>query len=142
MTFAPIPLRTMLAVAPIALPGAPGWLRRRVLAWLSGGADVDDSVPVAALIAAGSADYVLRQPLPQRFRADELRSLDIPVLALIAGRSVIHDARRAADRARSTLRRGQVELWPAASHALTGEFADEIAVRSHRFWDEVDRLAE
>ncbi|MEV3901437.1 alpha/beta fold hydrolase [Mycobacterium sp. NPDC050551] len=138
MTFAPIPVRTMLAVAPMGLPGTPRFVRRRVLRWLSGGADVDESVPVAALISAGTADFVLRQPLPQRFADDELRALDIPVLALIAGRSVIHDAPRAAARARELLRRGQVELWPAASHAINGEFPDEIAARAGRFWDEVD----
>ncbi|MGA5464174.1 alpha/beta fold hydrolase [Mycobacterium sp. NPDC050041] len=137
-TFAPIPVRTMLAVAPMGLRGTPRFLRRRVLRWLSGGADVDESVPVAALISAGTAGFVLRQPLPQRFTDHELRALDIPVLALIAGRSVIHDAPRAAARARELLRRGQVELWPAASHAINGEFPDEIAARAGRFWDEVD----
>ncbi|MCZ8379070.1 alpha/beta hydrolase [Mycobacterium sp. CPCC 205372] len=138
MTFAPIPVRTMLAVAPMGLPGTPQFVRRRVLRWLSGGADVDERVPVAALISAGTTDFILRQPLPQRFTDDELRSLDIPVLALIAGRSVIHDARRAARRARDLLTRGQVELWPDASHAINGEFPDEIAARAGQFWDEVD----
>lgn len=60
------------------------------------------------------------------------------MLALIAGRSVIHDARRAARRARELLPRGQVELWPDASHAVNGEFPNEIAARAGQFWDEVD----
>ncbi|HEX2212668.1 MAG TPA: alpha/beta fold hydrolase, partial [Mycobacterium sp.] len=78
MTFAPIPIRTMLAVAPMGIPGVPEAYRRRVLRWLSGGGDVDDSDPVAALIAAGAADFDLRQPLPRRFTAGELRALDVP----------------------------------------------------------------
>lgn len=138
LTFAPIPVRTMLAVTPLALPRTPAVLRRRVLRWMSGGAEVDDSDPVAALIAAGTADYVLQQPLPARFTDAQLRALDIPVLAVIAGRSVIHDAERAAGRARETLRRGVVEVWPDASHAINGEFPGRIADRAGRFWAAVD----
>ncbi|WP_082753621.1 alpha/beta fold hydrolase [Mycobacterium sp. NAZ190054] len=136
MTFAPIPFRTMLAVIPLGLPRVPEVVRSRVLRWLSGGAEVDESVPVAALIASGSRDFVLRQPLPTRFTGAQLRGLDIPVLALIAGRSVIHDAARAAEAARSLLPHGQVELWPQASHAINGEYPDRISERVHRFWDE------
>lgn len=139
MTFAPIPIRTMLAVIPMALPGGPEFLRRRVMEWISGGADLDDSAAVASLIAAGARDFVLRQPLPTRFTADQLKALDIPVLALIAGRSVIHDAHRAASSAAKLLPRAEVELWPHASHAISGEYADEIAVRAQHFWDRVDR---
>lgn len=139
MTFAPIPIRTMLAVAPMGIPGVPEAYRRRVLRWLSGGADADDSEPVAALIVAGTADFELRQPLPRRFTADELRALDVPVLALLAGRSVIHDAERAAATARELLRHGHVELWSDASHAINGEFPGEIAQAAGEFWREVDR---
>jgi pimeloyl-ACP methyl ester carboxylesterase len=139
LTFAPIPLRTMLAVAPMGLARTPEWLRRRVLRWIAGGAAVSDAGPVAELIAAGTADFELHQPPPARFSRTQLAALDAPVLALIAGRSVIHDARRAADTARTALRHGQVELWASASHAITGEFPDEIAARAHRFWDGVDR---
>ncbi|MGB3356331.1 MAG: alpha/beta hydrolase [Mycobacterium sp.] len=138
MTFAPIPIRTMLAVIPMGLSGAPEFLRKQVLKWISGGVDLDDSVAVAALIAAGARDFVLRQPLPTRFTADQLKALDVPVLALIAGRSVIHDGRRAAESAAKLLPRAEVELWPHASHAISGEYADEIGERAHRFWKRID----
>jgi hypothetical protein len=36
-----------------------------VFSWISGGADVDDSLPEAALISAGSTDYVLRKAMPK-----------------------------------------------------------------------------
>lgn len=138
MTFAPIPKPTMLAVAPLALPWVPGVLRRGVLQWISGGAVVDDSDPVAALIAAGSRDHVVRQPFPKRFTEDQLRDLDIPVLAILAGRSVVHDATRAANAARMLLQHGQVKLWPDASHALNGEYPAEIDALTRRFWCDVD----
>ena len=139
MTFARLPVKTVLATLPLVVPWAPEALRRRVLSWIAGGADVDDTLPEAALISAGSTDFVLAKPPPTLFTDEQLRALDVPCLALIAGRSVIHDAARAAARARRLLPLGQVELWPEASHAMNGEFADEIARRAHRFWDEVDR---
>jgi pimeloyl-ACP methyl ester carboxylesterase len=114
-------------------------LRRRVFSWMSGGAPVDESVPEARLLSAASADFVLRTPMPRRFTDDQLRGIDLPVLALIAGRSVMLDADRAAATARSLLPRGQVELWADASHAINGECPDEIAARSHRFWGDLDR---
>jgi pimeloyl-ACP methyl ester carboxylesterase len=138
MTFARIPVKTALVSGALFAPGVPEALRRRVLRWIAGGADADDSVPEAALISAGSNDFVLRSAMPKVFTDDQLRSLDIPVLALLAGRSVIHDASRAAARARNLLPHGQVELWPDASHAINGEFPDRIADSAHRFWDRVD----
>ena len=136
LTFAPIPIRSMLMMLPMALPTVPEALRRRVLRWIAGGAEVDDSVPVAALIASGTKDFVLRQPVPARFTASQLRALDVPVLALIAGRSVIHDATRAAATARNLLPRGQVELWPDASHAINGEYPEKITEMAAAFWTE------
>lgn len=53
--------------------------------------------------------------------------LDVPVLAMIAGRSAMHDSAAAAETARRTLQRGHVEVYPDASHAPNGEYPDEIA---------------
>ena len=109
-----------------------------MFSWISGGADVDDSLPEAALISAGSTDYVLRKAMPKSFTDDQLTTLALPVLALIAGRSVMLDAARAAARARNLLPRGQVELWAEASHAINGEYPAEIAETAAVFWDDVD----
>ncbi|MGE2726560.1 alpha/beta fold hydrolase [Mycolicibacterium pulveris] len=138
-TFAPVAVKAMLVSPVLVLPGVPDRLRRRVLSWLSGGAEVDDSLPEAALISAGSTDYVLRKAIPKMITDEQLRALDIPVLALLGGRSVMHDAGRAAVRARNLLPHAQVELWSDASHAINGEYAAEIADRASAFWDEVDR---
>jgi pimeloyl-ACP methyl ester carboxylesterase len=137
MTFARIPLKTALVSGALFAPSVPEALRRRVLRWIAGGADADDSVPEAALISAGASDFVLRTPMPKVFTDGQLRSLDIPVLAFLAGRSVIHDAERAAARARNLLPNGQIEFWAEASHAINGEYPEEIAARSHRFWADV-----
>ncbi|ODQ94584.1 alpha/beta fold hydrolase [Mycolicibacterium holsaticum] len=136
-TFAPVAVKAVLASPALFLPGVPGGLRRRVLSWISGGAEVDDSQPEAALISAGSADYALRKAMPKLITDEQLRALDIPVLALLGGRSVMHDAARAAARARNLLPRGQVELWADASHSINGEYAAEIADRAGAFWDQI-----
>jgi pimeloyl-ACP methyl ester carboxylesterase len=137
MTFAPIPIKALLVSAGMFLP-VPEPLQRRVFSWIAGGADVDESLPEAALISAGSSDHVLRKAMPKSFTDDQLRSLDIPVLALIAGRSVMLDAASASARARNLLPRGQVELWADASHAINGEYPAEIAERAGAFWDDAD----
>jgi pimeloyl-ACP methyl ester carboxylesterase len=137
MTFAPIPVKAILASLGLFLP-VPETVRRRVLKWISGDAEFDDSLPEAALIGAGSKDFAIAKPMPKLFSDKQLRSLDLPVLALIAGRSVMLDDARAAARARNLLLRGQVELWPDASHAINGEYPVEIAKRAAQFWDEVD----
>ena len=103
-----------------------------------GGAEVDDSLPEAALISSGSIDFVLRKAMPKAITDEQMRSLDLPVLALIAGRSVLLDPARAVARARRLLPRGQVELWPDASHAINGEYPAGITERAGSFWDDVD----
>jgi pimeloyl-ACP methyl ester carboxylesterase len=138
-TFAPMPTKSMLISAGLFLP-LPELLRRKIFSWISGGADVDDSVPEAALIGAGSTDYVLCKAMPTLLTDDQLRSLDIPVLALIAGRSVMLDAPRAVARARNLLPQGQVELWADASHAINGEYPAEIAETAAAFWGNVDAV--
>ncbi len=109
-----------------------------MFSWISGGADVDESLPEAALISAGSTDFVLRKAMPKSFTDDELQSLDVPVLAL--DRRSKRDARRRlrGGTARNLLPRGQVELWADASHAINGEYPAEIAERAGAFWDGVD----
>ena len=136
VTFTPIPIKAMVASAAVFLP-VPEPLQRRAFRWIGGGADADDSVPEAALIAAGARDFTLRKAMPRLFTDDQLRSFDVPVLVLIAGRSVMLDAARATARARNLLPRGQVELWPDASHAINGEYPAEIAETAAAFWDSV-----
>ncbi|MCV7281995.1 alpha/beta hydrolase [Mycolicibacterium flavescens] len=138
-TFAPVAARAVLVSPALFLPGVPRALRRRVLSWISGGVDLDDAAAAAQLIDAGATDYALRKAMPKMISDDQLRGLDIPVLALIGGRSVMHNPARAAARARKTLRHGQVELWADASHAINGEYADEIAERAAQFWAGCER---
>lgn len=135
MTFDRIPLPMLAASIPMVIPGVPQWIRRRLLSWIAGGSDVGAAAPVAELISAGTTDFVLRLPAPVRFTDAQLQGLQLPVLGLLGGRSVVVRADRAAQHARKLLPQAQIEVWPEASHAINGEYPDEIAARAQRFWD-------
>lgn len=63
----------------------------------------------------------------------QLRSISVPVLVLIGGRSVIYDPRRAQQRARRLIRNVQAEIIPDASHALIEEKAERVNARILQF---------
>lgn len=75
------------------------------------------------------------------WREDALRRVRVPVLAVIAGRSIIHRPKSAADRARALLPHARVEMWGDASHALNGEFPQRISDITHQFLDGIDEEA-
>ncbi|OLT14697.1 hypothetical protein BJF78_17675 [Pseudonocardia sp. CNS-139] len=121
-----------------ALPAAPAFVRNRMLSWISGGAPVEDE-PAAAVIAAAMREYRMGVPPPAYPSDAALRGLRVPALVLIAGRSRIHHPRKAYERARALLPDAQVELWPHASHAISGECAAQVNERILGFTDAVDR---
>lgn len=133
-TFTGVPAKAMLASVALFAPGVPESWRRRVHSWIAGGSDMADAAIESALIDAGAKDFTLRTPMPKLFSDEQLRGIDVPVLALIAGRSVMLDPKRAAARARELLPCGKVELWDGASHAINGEYPEEIAQRAGLFW--------
>lgn len=131
-TFAPLSWKMIVVSLGSVLPGMPEGLRNRLLGWISGGLDNASEHIEGRLIASGMRDFKVSFPSPALPGADELRSLRVPVLALIAGKSIVHDAEKAAARAR-TLRDSAVEIWPEASHALNGEYPERLAERVHAF---------
>ncbi len=138
-TLARFPPRVALA-ALAALPFAPRSARRRFLSWISGDAPVPEDDPVARVISVGMDEYRPAEPGPAYPADDDLRSISVPVLALVGGRSVIHDPSKAVARAMSLLPDVEAELWPAASHAISGECADQVNARVLRFVGRVDRV--
>jgi pimeloyl-ACP methyl ester carboxylesterase len=125
-TFADMPLRTIVRSLPSSLPWLPRSWRDSFNSYTAGGAPVED-VPVADMIEAGMQHYTLRLPQPSRISEAELGAMNIPVLAIIAGNSVMHDSDVAAKTAERALPDGDVRLYPGASHAINGEHPDQIA---------------
>ncbi|MET9020973.1 alpha/beta hydrolase [Actinopolymorpha sp. NPDC004070] len=124
--FAGMPVATILRSLPASLPWLPKSWRDGFNSYTAGGAPVED-VPVAAMIEAGMRHYTLRLPQPRRISEERLAALDLPTLAIIAGRSVMHDPEVAARTASRALRHGTTRVYPDASHAVNGEYPDLIA---------------
>ncbi|MHA6798499.1 alpha/beta fold hydrolase [Bounagaea algeriensis] len=66
---------------------------------------------------------------------EQLRSITSPVLALVSGKSTVHDPRKAVDRATRLIPDARVELWPSAGHAISAECADAVNARLLDFLD-------
>lgn len=132
LVFDDLPLGTVLRTIPIAFPWAPRAWRDSFNSYTAGGATVED-VPLARMIEAGTQHYRLRLPAPARIDEERLAGIDVPLLALIAGRSVMHDPAVAADTATRVLGAEQVHVYDDASHAINGEYPQEIAADIEAF---------
>lgn len=125
--FDDMPLETIVRSIPAAFSWLPKSWRDSFNSYTAGGAPVED-VPVADMIEAGMQHYRMKLPQPEPVSPDQLSSLDMPVLAFIAGQSVMHDPQVAAETAQQALADGTVHVYPEASHAINGEYPDQLAV--------------
>src|SRR5690625_253921 len=126
LVFDDLPLGTILRSLPASLPWLPKSWRDSFNSYTAGGAPVDEE-PIAEMIEAGMQHYSLKIPAPTRISEEDLRELEMPVLAVIAGKSVMHDPPVAVAAAKRALPEGAVRVYPRASHALNGEFPEQLA---------------
>ncbi|GAA4907946.1 alpha/beta fold hydrolase [Streptomyces coeruleoprunus] len=136
-TLGDFPVELLLRSALTAVPGVSRWARPAFFRWINGGVAVRREDPVADLIAAGMRDYRMATPMPPLITDSQLRSLALPVLALVAGRSVMHDPQAALARAQAQIPGVRAELWPAATHSLPSESPAETDAAILRFVDSV-----
>ncbi|MFE4976337.1 alpha/beta fold hydrolase [Kitasatospora sp. NPDC056651] len=95
---------------------APRALRPRLARKLGNSAILDTEL--MALLRA-SAGFRRRLPLAATLTDDELRAVGAPVLALLGGRSALHDAPTTAERLHRLLPDAEVHTVPDAGHSLT-----------------------
>ena len=133
--FDDIPLGTVVRSLPAAFPWMPKAWRDSFNSYTAGGAPVED-VPVAEMIEAGMQHYRMKLPQPERVSPEQLAALEMPVLAFIAGESVMHDPPTATETAEQALTDGTVHVYPQASHAINGEYPDQIAADTEEFFAE------
>lgn len=126
LVFAGLSTEVVLRSIPVSVRWAPRSWRDSFASWTANGAPVED-VPVARMIEAGLQAYVVKLSAPARPSEDQLAAVGVPVLVLMAGKSRLHDAGEAAKLAERSLRQGTVKSYPDASHAINGEYPDEIA---------------
>ncbi|MDX2358754.1 alpha/beta hydrolase [Dietzia sp. PP-33] len=131
-TFGSIPLETAVRAIPASVPWLPKSWRDSFASYTAGGAPVED-VPVARMIETAMSSYSIRLPQPALIPEDDLAALEMPVLAILAGQSVMHDTAEAAEVAERVLRSGTVVVYPEASHAVGSEEAAQIALEIEAF---------
>lgn len=136
--FAPIRLKMILASIPATVPGVPKPIREKMLSYISGGAEADESVPVAKLIETGMRNFKIKLPAPDQFKKEDLAKINRPVLALIAENSTMHDAQKAVATGKKYVKNIQIESWPGASHAINGEFPEEVNRRILVFVNDIE----
>lgn len=124
--FGGLPISTILRSIPVSFSWSPQAWRESFSSYTAGGAEVQD-LPVAHMIEAGMQHYRLKLPMPSRISEAEASSLGVPVLAFIAGRSVMHDVPTVIATAKRTLGEESVKVYPDASHAINGEYPEETA---------------
>lgn len=121
-----IPLATVVRSIPAAVSWLPRGWRDGFASYTAGGAPVADE-PVADMIEAGMSTYAMRLPQPSTIPAERLAAIRVPVLAIVAGRSVMHDPATSVATAERAFGPGGVRVYPDATHALNGEQPDRIA---------------
>ncbi|MCP2635705.1 alpha/beta hydrolase [Microbacterium sp. HD4P20] len=125
-TFGDLSMEAVVRSIPASLPWLPRSWREDFASWTANGAAVEDE-PVADMIEAAMQNYRLGSPPPARFSDEQLAGVRLPVLVIMAGASVMHDSRAAAEVAERTLVDGTVEVYDDASHAITGEEPQRVA---------------
>jgi pimeloyl-ACP methyl ester carboxylesterase len=139
-TFANLSPEAIMRSILISVSWFPKSWRDSFISWTAGGAPVEDE-PIADMIEAGMQSYRLALPAPSRFSEQQLAGVDLPVLAIIAGESPMHDAAAAATFADRVLADGRIEVYPDASHAINGEYPRRIAADVATFLDNVSQAA-
>jgi pimeloyl-ACP methyl ester carboxylesterase len=124
--FAPMSTEAILRSIPASVGWFPKAWRDDFASWTAGGAPVED-VPLAQLRETGFQTYALKLPAPTQPSEHTLATVECAVLVIMAGQSPMHDSAAAAETARRSLSKGTVLSYPDASHAINGEYPQEIA---------------
>lgn len=108
-----------------ALTGAmPPAVRSRYLRWAAGSPDAAD--PRMRLLATGANGYRIRSETPSYFSDDALRSVRVPALLLLGGRSVVNAPNRVLARARRLIPGVDADIVVGGTHALPYDFPDLV----------------
>ena len=138
--FDAIPLKMVLLSIPASVPIIPKSIRDRMLSYISGEAEIDENEPTAKLIETGMRTFKSKLPMPQQIKESQLNGINIPVLAIIAGKSTMHHPEKAAAVAEESLshENSEVVVFEEASHAVNGEYPEELADAIQQFITPMD----
>jgi len=139
VTFTRMPLSVIWKSIPSALPFLPQSWRDKALESI-GGAPVDRSDPMTAVIAAGTQHYKPVRATPKPFSQEQLESLQVPVWAVMARQSTVTNAEAAVDNARAHVPDIRIEACEG-THSLPFEQPERISACLTEFMDAHDPAA-
>lgn len=140
LVFAPFSLKIILFSLITMLPFVPQSWRKKSMSWISGGAEVDLQNSTSLLISIGLKGFIIKTPPPKQFTIEQLNSIHVPILVIFAGKSIVHNSAKALKYAKSLSIHVEAEIWTEASHAINGEFPNEINERIDTFLSEMNSL--
>jgi pimeloyl-ACP methyl ester carboxylesterase len=133
--FDPIPLKMILASIPASIPILPKSLREKMLSYISGGAEVQNNDPVARLIETGMRTFKSKLPMPKHITEHQLKTLEMPVLGILAEKSTVHHAKESLEIGNKSLTNplSEMVIFKNASHAINGEYPAKLAENIEQF---------
>ncbi len=87
----------------------------------------------AKTINIAMSDFYFGTAFPLGTRKTALKSLTCPVLAIMAGKSPLHDANQAVRSGRKWVKNIEIENWKDATHGFSFELADEVNEKMRLF---------
>ncbi|MBD7937574.1 alpha/beta hydrolase [Cytobacillus sp. Sa5YUA1] len=138
--FGPIPLKMIFASIPASVSAVPKPIREKMLSYISGGAETDENEPIGKLIETSMRTYKSKLPLPEKITEEQLQELKIPVLGIIAEDSTMHHSKKSMEVGIENLKNplSQMVMFANASHAINGEYPDELAQHINDFLGKVE----
>lgn len=138
--FGPIPLKMILASIPASIPAIPQSIREKMLSYIAGGVETDGSEPISKLIETSMRTYKSKLPLPEKITEEHLKELKMPVLGILAEDSTMHHSQESMDVGLENLQHplSHMVMFSNASHAINGEYPEELAKNIVDFLHEVD----
>jgi len=94
--------------------------------------------PMTRIVTTSMENFLFRTPIPRRISKRDLNRIDCPVLAIMAGESLLHDAEKAVEVGRAQVRNIEIESWEGASHALNFEKDRLVNDRVIRFMEKLE----
>jgi pimeloyl-ACP methyl ester carboxylesterase len=139
--FDPIPLKMILASIPASIPILPKSLREKMLSYISGGAEVQNNDPMARLIETGMRTFKSKLPMLKQITEHQLKSLEMPVLGILAEKSTVHHAKESLEIGNKSLINplSEIVIFKNASHAINGEYPAKLAENIEQFMQQVDK---
>lgn len=94
--------------------------------------------PMTRMVTTSMENFLIRTPIPRRISKRDLSRIDCPVLAIMAGESLLHDSEKAVKTGRKYVSDIEIENWKGASHALNFEKDRLVNERVIRFLEKLE----